>query len=169
MKKIFLLITFLLLLCNFAIAQQQPPQTSVESIASNFEKVVVKEHFITKKEIETHIDKKVLEYQVTTEQQLIKSFEEVEKIINSKINKFILKLVITIFSTVIFAGSVWYLIRLRLDVKKHQIEELKLYTFKNNKPPKYDDTTSESKKLKTLKKELELELKTLKTDEREQR
>jgi len=93
--------------------------------SSDFEKMVVKEHFVTKKEVKDHIDKKVLEYQRTTEEQLVKSFAEVEYIINSKINKFVFKLVLGILGVMVFSGSLWYFVRKKLDRRYDKIKALK--------------------------------------------
>ena len=112
MRKFFLLFVLSLLFVSLVSAQAttQPPVNPV----SSFEKVVVKEHFLTKKEIKDHIDTKILDYQKTTELQLVEAFKEIDRIIVSKINLFIFKLVIGIFGMVIFSGSFWYFIKKNL-------------------------------------------------------
>jgi len=135
-KKLFLfLIVFCLLNSSvlFVLAQTNPNNVLlVEN--NNFEAVVVKEHFITKKEIKEHIDKKILEYQKTTEKQLDESFKEVNGIIDGKINKFLFKLVICIFGVMVFGGSCWFFIRTKLDLRFKKIQDLQNLSSNNNFP-----------------------------------
>ena len=124
LKKLFLLSVLLLLFAGLVSAQQVTSNIPSSPTAS-FEKMVVKEHFLTKKEIKDYMDKKALEYQKTTDQQIMNAFVEVENVINKKINKFIFKLVLSMIALMFFINSWWYFMKLKLNRKLETIKSLK--------------------------------------------
>lgn len=133
MRKIFYWLLLFVLFSSMVFGEAQVSSGAVNSNnpsvnvnpTSDFEKIVVKEHFVTKKELKDHIDAKILEYQKTTEQQIGKSIGEVEFLINSKINKFVIKLLLGVLSAVFFSGSLWYFVKTRLDRKYEAIKRVK--------------------------------------------
>jgi len=187
MRKFFLLFVVFLLFSSLVSAQaSNTAQTGVSSVSS-FEKVVVKEHFLTKKEIKDHIDSKILDYQKTTEAQLVEAFKEVDRIVVSKINIFIFKLVIAIFGMVVFSGSFWYFIKKKLDFRFDKIKQSvkvsdlpiktpettsqpisdkkgSVYTFKDDKPPMDFILSPENQELQKEKERLVKEYQNLKNN-----
>jgi len=131
MRKGYLLLLFLFFLPSIVLAQATTsaqvtnPDAQTNTATSNFEKIVVKEHFVTKKEIKDYLDVKAVEYQKTTDQQLYSAFKETERIIDAKINKFIIKLILLIVTSTFFAGSLWYFVKKRLDMRYSKIQQLK--------------------------------------------
>lgn len=121
MKKTFLLIIIILLIPNI-IAQEEDQQ---QSQISSFEQIVVKEHFQTKQELKDYIDKKSLEYQRDTDQKIGNSFEEIDYMINTKVMFILFKIVGTIISSFLFAGVLWYFIRVKLDKRYNKIRSLR--------------------------------------------
>lgn len=185
MRKFFFLFVVFLLFSSLVHAQTTPSTPTGVNPVSSFEKVVVKEHFLTKKEIKDHIDSKMLDYQKTTELQLVEAFKEVDRIIVSKINLFIFKLLIGIFGMVIFSGSFWYFIRKKLDFRFDKIKKTdddsnmpvkqseltptpvsvdngSVYTFKDGKPPESFILSLENQALQKEKDEIVKEIAMLK-------
>jgi len=123
MRKLvyLLLIVFLLLPINsFAQSSQQVTNTQ-EALSLAFEKIVVKEHFNTKKEMKDYIDKQALELEKTANQMIINSFNEFNNVVDKKINKLIAKLIIGIFGVIIFSQAIWYWIKFNKDKKFKEI------------------------------------------------
>ena len=129
LKKL-LLLSLLLLLVLSLVSAQSPTTTSATSSESDFglfNQLVVKEHFLTKKEIKDHMNDKSIEYFQFTETAIIKSFEELENVIDKKINKFIFKLVVAISGLVFFLNSLFYYLKKRFDRRLTSINSLKEY------------------------------------------
>lgn len=124
MKKIFSLLVLLFLVSPiFAVAD--------DNVITN---IITKESFKTRTELKAYIDEKSSEYNQNAEEMIIKSMDEVKLIINDSVSKILLKAMLGIFSIIIFSGSTWYFIRLKLDNRKSKIIDLKLkkYEAMNN-------------------------------------
>ena len=129
MKKVwFILLILLLMPVVFAQQSVNRNPTSVSGTVTNseqvFEKFVVKEHFLTRNEIKAYLDEQGHQFEVMANGIVANAFEEFEKLMNQKINKFMIKLVVGIFGIMIFSGSLWFFISYRLNQKKDKIHSL---------------------------------------------
>lgn len=122
----FLLCLFLLLLVNLVnlVSAQNNPVNPTSQV-NTFEKMVVKEHFLTKKEIKDYMDKKSVEYMRFTDGVIANSFVEIERLTTAKINSLIFKLVIALIGVVFFVQSLFFYVRMKLLRRLKKIEDLK--------------------------------------------
>lgn len=101
-------------------------QTNDQIITTDpLENIIVKEHFLTKKELKDEMGKQSQICLLGADQMIINSFKEVEIIISDTINKTLLKLSLIILGIFVFAGSTWYYIRLKLDNRLSRIRAMR--------------------------------------------
>jgi len=163
MKKIYLSIILFVFFIPFVYSQE------VSSPTLDFEKVVVKEHFVTKKEIKEYMDQKMIEYQRTTENQIGAAFVEMERIFDTRINKFVFKLTIGLFAIMFFSNSIWYFMKKKLDRRYEKIIGVPVSQRKVDKQMKKLQKSEEFKRLKEEKKKILQDLESLKNGFGEQR
>ena len=129
-KTIFLVIILTIFLLNIIMVSSQETNSinTLEAQISSFEQIVVKEHFLTRQEFKSYMDKKAVQYDKFTEEKIIKSFDEVELLINQKINKFLIKFSIVMFGLLFFIQSLFYFVRKRFDRRLKSILDLRKET-----------------------------------------
>jgi len=120
MKKILSLF-FILLFCLPLVFGQT---ANTEPIDRLIEKIVVKEHFTTRQDIKLYLDTKAVEYEKATKNMIIESFRELDDVIDQKMNKFVVKIALSIGSAIFFFVCLAYLVFISLEKKRRMIEEL---------------------------------------------
>lgn len=133
MKKILSLF-FILLFCLPLVLGQTSTSASSESIDRLIEKIVVKEHFATRQDIRLYFDTKAVEYEKITNNMIVESFRELEDVIDRKMNKFIVKIALSIGSSVFFFFCLAYLVFISLEQKRRRIESLNKPVVKPSTP-----------------------------------
>lgn len=134
MKKLsfFVLIIFL---CSFFVVFVNAQETITATTPSQLDAVVVKEHFKTKEEIKQYMDKKSIEYNQYAEEVIIKSLNEVKLIFSDQVNKTLFKLILAVLGIILFAQTIWYFLRLKLDQKKMLIMDLRRPVIERSETP----------------------------------
>jgi hypothetical protein len=142
--KTLITITIFILLINIVNAQATGTITEPTIQTNNiqaFEQSVVKEHFITRKELKTYLDEKAIQQELMVNGVVANSFDEFNNLLNKKINKFLIKISILVFGLVFFINSLYYFVKKKFDRKHNELIELM------NKNPKKDIKPPEKPKI----------------------
>lgn len=115
MSSLIIIIFFL------SIVQAQEPIVQTDPTAN----IVVREHFLTKKEIKDEIGKQSEICMRSADNMISKGFDEVGVIVGDTVNKALFKIIIVFVGAFVFAGATWYYIRLKLDNRLARIKSLR--------------------------------------------
>lgn len=173
MKKTFVFLVLLLFLSVFVSGQTTiNPQPSVQSQVSIFEKTVVKEHFLTRTELKSHMDQKALEFQAYAKAEIQDAFDSLTLWVSALMNKFVFKLVMAIIGSMLFAQSIWYFLKRKLDTRfqaildmRKQIKQEKKFDKQELKDEKVLQKENDKLKAKMLKLEKKAHKKGFKREE----
>ncbi len=99
--------------------------TQTVSQTNSFEQMVVKENFLTRNEIKQHLDQKALEFQQYAKAEIQDAFNSLVLWVDAKMNKFVFKLVMAIVGSLIFAQSLWYFLKRKLDTRFQAILDMR--------------------------------------------
>lgn len=115
MKRQLTLLIILTLISVAIVQAETPTSTTLSEIDIN--KLVIEENAKTRADLKEYIDRKVVEYQKYTKQEVEANFQALDLQINKFIRKASIKIGVIFFSAILFGGTILLLINRQVNKK----------------------------------------------------